>query len=433
MTVGEYAGVALQDTGDTWRHGAIFLLRKAPSVTESVSLDGWTTTVVAGVRALITRGPSKAKSFDGTFETALKMANTALDLMSVQGLADCAIHEASTDCLVWWPGRTARGVVMRANIVPPPIGVAFRVTATVTDAAGNVRPSPPPPTPMIHDTYRFFRMCRTSGDLYDSYRNLFLAFECLLSDIRPPQRVPRRRCFGLKPPDPNGPWESEKHWFIAALSEAGKLVPLASLTTPGVTNHTKWVYKHMYQRERCALMHAKQGRDEEYLLPQDGVNRDQLIASLGRLSSYIRELIEAHLGVRYKGGYLADAARRVGARAVVDGHVVVVSDDEGPVNPQGVNPINEASAIVELQSDTPTEDPDDPGLWTILAHRDAADLSALTAIRKFGLKQIDGDAPAFVVSELFGPLIPGSSVVRLEVLYKQHVVNRSDPPSVFSS
>jgi hypothetical protein len=57
----------------------------------------------------------------------------------------------------------------------------------------------------------------------------------------------------------------------------------------------------------------------------------------------------------------------------------------------------------------------------------------LTAIRKFGLKQIASDAPAFVVSELFGPLIPGSSVARFEVLHGQHVVNRSDPPSVFSS
>ena len=191
----------------------------------------------------------------------------------------------------------------------------------------------------------------------------------------------------------------------------------------------------MYQDERCALMHAKQGRDEDYLLPQDGVNRDQLIASLGRLSSYIRELIEAHphLGVRYRGGYLTDAARRLGAQAVVGGHVVVVSDDAGPVNPQGVNPISEAAAIVELQSGAPTADPDDPGFWTVLAHCDVADLNTLTAIRKFGLKPISGDGPAFVVSELFGPLSPGSSVVRLEVLYGQRVVNRSDPPSVFSS
>ena len=365
MTVGEYAETPLQDPGDTWRHGAVFLLRTAPPFTESVSVNGWTTTVVGGGRAVITRGPLKAKKFDATFDTALEMANKGLDLMCVQGLADCAIREASEDCLVWWPDRPARGVVMRANIVPTnPIDMFRMRGVTPPDADGNVVPSPPPPTPMIHDTYRFIRMCRTSDDLYDSYRNLFLAFECLLSDIRRPQRVSRRRrCFGLRRPDPNGPWEPEKDWFMAALSEAGKLVPLASLTPPEVQNHEKWIYKHMYQDERCALMHAKQGRDEDYLLPQDGVNRDQLIDSLGRLSSYIRELIEAHphLGVRYRGGYLTDAARRLGAQAVVGGHVVVVSDDTGPVNPQGANPISEAAAIVGLQSGAPTADPDDPG------------------------------------------------------------------------
>ncbi|OBF65976.1 hypothetical protein A5753_07515 [Mycobacterium sp. 852002-51971_SCH5477799-a] len=217
------------------------------------------------------------------------------------------------------------------------------------------------------------------------------------------------------------------------MSEAGKLVPLASLTPPGIQNHEKWIYKHMYQRERCALMHAKQGRDDDYLLPQDSVNRDQLIASLGRLSSYMRDLIEAHRGLRYRGGYFTDAARRVGARAVLDSHVVVVSDDAAPVNPQGVNQISKASSIVELQSGTPAEDAIDPGRWTVLAHCDAADLHTLTAIRKFGLKPTSSDAPAFVVSELFGPLILGSSVVELQVLYGLHIVNRSEPPSGFSS
>ena len=99
MTVGEYAETPLQDPGGAWRHGTVFLLRKAPPFTESVSVDGWTTTVVGGVRAVITRGPLQARKFDATFDTALEMANKGLDLMCVQGLADCAIREASEDRL----------------------------------------------------------------------------------------------------------------------------------------------------------------------------------------------------------------------------------------------------------------------------------------------------------------------------------------------
>ena len=79
---------------------------------------------------------------------------------------------------------------MRARfVVTNPLSLRMTMTATVTDPDGNVVQAQPPPTPLIHEAYRFIRMSRTSDDLYDSYRNLFLAFECLLSDIRPPQRV----------------------------------------------------------------------------------------------------------------------------------------------------------------------------------------------------------------------------------------------------
>ena len=57
---------------------------------------------------------------------------------------------------------------------------------------GLCRPRPPP-TAMAHDVFRFVRMSRTAENLYDSYRNLFLAFECLLSDMRPVQLLPNGR------------------------------------------------------------------------------------------------------------------------------------------------------------------------------------------------------------------------------------------------
>jgi hypothetical protein len=435
MTVGEYAGVPLQDAADTWRHGAVFLLRKAPRGDEqiSVSVDGWTITVVGGVRAVITCGPLKnVRRYEATFDHALQMANKGLDLMCVQGLADGAISEASTDCMVWWPDRKARGVVIRTKVVPRLPMPHLQFTVTVADAQGNVVPPQPTPTQMIHDVYRFIRMSRTSDDLYDSYRNLFLAFECLLSDIRPPRPVPPRTCFGITLPGAKSKRESETAWFKAALSEADKLVSVADLTDPGVTNHQKWVYRHMYEGERCALMHAKQGGQGPYLLPQEGVNRHQLVTSLGRLSSYLRRLIDAHLDLRYMGNYWADVARRASAEAVLNALRVVVSDDPAPVDPAGGNPISGDSETVELQHETPTEDIDDPGLWTVLAHCGIAELSALNAIRKFGVKS-DDDVPGQAVSELSGPLNAGSSVVRLEVLFGNHMVNRSELPSVFSS
>jgi hypothetical protein len=173
---------------------------------------------------------------------------------------------------------------------------------------------------------------------------------------------------------------------MEALSEADKLVPLATLTPPNVQNHRRWIRKHIYDRERSALMHAKSNRGRDYLLPQDDLQRAELIAWLGKLWRYISELVKAHLGVTHPASYWSDAALQRMAETVFREHAVVISDDEGAVNPQAQNSIGEGSTLVELQPDTPAVDPDEPRLWTVLAHCDATDLNTLTAVRKLGLK-----------------------------------------------
>jgi hypothetical protein len=436
MTVGEYAGVALQDPDDQWRHGAIFLLHKPPRYPESVSLDGWTTTVVERERAVITRGPSTVKGFAQTHSLAMEMANRALDDMSVPGRADCAIREASDDCLVWWRDRAARGVVMRSRIVPTlPLDLRLHMEAVVTDPNGVVRPSPPPPTAMLHDAFRFIRMSRTADDLYDSYRNLFLAFECILSDIRPQQRrVMPRRWFGLLPVVAIAPMEGERDWFNAALGAAEALAPLTDLTPANVTNHKRWVFEKMYEQQRCALMHAKQGRNRGYLLPQAQIDRSELVDSLGKLHSYISTLIGVHLGVhRSQGTFMSAWTKGQLSQSFLRERGVVLSDDPQPLVRQGENYISDDATTIELTNDPAVEDPGSPGLWTSIARCDPADLKALDGIRKIGLKPVSGREPAQPNSELTGPLHIGSDVRTFEVQFGHRITNRSEPPSAFTS
>ena len=298
VTVGEYAGVPLQDAGDSWSNGGVFLLRKPARTSASVSVHGWTTSVVGGQRAVITCGPSAATNFDATFIEALNAANRGLDYLSITAQADCSIRDAPDDSLIWWPDAALGGVVMRYQLVMP-LPMSFSATGVVTNPQGNVLHPPPAPTPMADDAFRFFRMARTSDDLFDSYRNLFLAFESLMSDIRPRQRQqpqPQpwwKRCSKTSPGGGNTPWETEHYWFMDALDQADKLVPLANLTPPETTNRKKWIDRHIYSAERSALMHAKRGQN--YLLPHDAADRAELIESLGRLSDYIKNLIDQHL------------------------------------------------------------------------------------------------------------------------------------------
>ncbi|WP_082570437.1 hypothetical protein [Mycobacterium sp. Root135] len=436
MTVGSYAEVELQDASDTWRTGAVFLLRKVARASGSVSLNGWVTTVVRGQKAVISCGPSAAGEFDGAYTEALNAANQGLDYLSVTGQADCAIRDAPDDCIVWWLDAALGGVVMRCRAVQS-LGVVFSATAEVRDANGNLRPSPPPPTPLADDAFRFVRMSRSSDDLFDAYRNLFLAFESLLSDIRPRKRVPipqpRLRWCLIRKPDTavNMKWETEHDWFMASLDQADVLVSLDGLTPPGVTNHKKWIYRWMYGAERSALMHAKRGQN--YLLPHGATDRAALIESLGRLSDYVSHLIEKHLHVRRMSSYLSSYAVEQMAKAVLPQFPLVVSDDDGPVNPEAENLISPHATVVRLHSATPRVDAEDPQLWRIVAHGDAADLAALPTIRRFGQMRPDGTGTCEVLSELVGPLVLGGTVVRLEIERGLRHVNPTGPPRQFSS
>ena len=107
------------------------------------------------------------------------------------------------------------------------MATTFSATGTVKDAAGNVVPSPPPPTAIVHDVFRFVRMCRTSDDLYDSTQKLFLAFECLLCDLRPPQQLP------------NGSMGRQKHGSL--------------LHWPWRTNSCRWRISHPWDGESGGL------------------------------------------------------------------------------------------------------------------------------------------------------------------------------------
>ena len=78
-------GVPLQDSANTARHGAVFLLRKGARQSASVSPEGWVTTLVERGKIVVTCGPSTTASFDETFTEALTVANRGLGYLSVRG------------------------------------------------------------------------------------------------------------------------------------------------------------------------------------------------------------------------------------------------------------------------------------------------------------------------------------------------------------
>jgi hypothetical protein len=53
------------------------------------------------------------------------------------------------------------------------------------DAAGNIIPPPPRPPATWHESMRYFRLAQVTDDLFDAYRNLYLALVSLLTKLAP--------------------------------------------------------------------------------------------------------------------------------------------------------------------------------------------------------------------------------------------------------
>ncbi|MDM4138786.1 MULTISPECIES: hypothetical protein [Mycobacterium] len=263
-------------------------------------------------------------------------------------------------------------------------------------------PPAPLPTPAQHDALRFIRMARTSEYLFDAYRNMFLALERLLSDVRPRRMRPNGR-----------PAESEKDWFTAALQMADSLVAVTKLAPAGEAAPIDWIYTNMYADERSALMHAKPGL---YLLPQDDTGRTELRASLQVLWDYVRELANALLGVGHtKSGFYHSGWEYL-FKPTFDNMAIFVTDkDLSAAYSDKKTAEILRNNIIQLPASEAVQE--GPMFMARLGTIDASDLQSLDGIHGMGAAApmpVGGDPFSFS-SELPGPIVLGTSIARFEI------------------
>lgn len=127
------------------------------------------------------------------------------------------------------------------------------------------------PDPEWHESFRFRRNAYTAQDVFDAYRNTYLALEALLSSL-----VPRSR-------------EREVDWLERALATVQHQhgIDLAAFEVGGGTP-ALWVQRQ-YEAFRCALFHAKaDGRGR--WLPGDSDATIRVSAALMSLEPLVRHL-----------------------------------------------------------------------------------------------------------------------------------------------
>jgi hypothetical protein len=208
--------------------------------------------------------------------TGFDFCQKYLDLLSVAQKITLSIDNPGQEYILVFnhDGRMIGRIVTNGDW-----GMSVEVTATVKDKDGNVVEQPPVPQPNWIPAFRYYRISQSGSDLYDAYRNLYLAFESLIQGITP---INSR--------------EREIDWLHRALNEIGKKVPLQNLVPNG---EDPVQYLTELYGIRCKTFHAK---NRDYILPHEWPEAENLSEAYEGLLQIWREAAVAFVNVPGGGG-----------------------------------------------------------------------------------------------------------------------------------
>ena len=277
--------------------------------------DGVGVRVVKDSQAIRIEGCDPDANLDGLPTLARDYANQALDLMAIRSIGSYALADQALPFICW------------SGVSEITIRIVTQAQATFSMTVGG---PPNPPSAVWHESMRYFRMSQTTTDLFDAFRNLYLALESILSTIAPVLLRANGR-----------PAESESVWTKRALGEAARILQAHNssmtfdryLDSPSAGDAIDEVFSDLYQATRTAIFHAKNGR--VFALPQNQRDRQQVACALARYVLRYTDLAEPVLGVRFlRSGIAAE-----GFAAIADG--LLPQSNFGAVN--GQTPISAAS------------------------------------------------------------------------------------------
>ncbi|MGH1504953.1 MAG: hypothetical protein ACRBI6_15465 [Acidimicrobiales bacterium] len=261
---GSIAGVPLLT--DDLRSGFYFNLTSGSPVTSSVTLPGGLVSVVKGGRFVLVRASQSSLAL----ESAIEAGQQGLDWLALKSGVEARIVNPEFQFVKW----RRQGDELSVSIVSIDTSrVAVSVGGiSVRRSDGSPVFSPDVPA-RWQPCLRYFRYARTTDDLHDAYRNVFLAIEAVLSEIvpmakRPVSPLPRvGRWFVVvgRMPAPDSKPEGEEQWLRRALTEIeARGFDLSPFSAPGVSNHVKSLVRRLYVRSRHPLFHSKSGRTVIY-------------------------------------------------------------------------------------------------------------------------------------------------------------------------
>lgn len=248
-----------------------------------------------------------ARSHVDAYSKGSLLVQEALDVLSITGRGDLVTREAEDEYFVWWATLTERTIALVTTItlshkVDP-------VSITVKDAHGNVVP-PPQVIPKHHIGFRFFRLSQASDDLYDAYRNMYLAFESLLSSHYPKTKG------------------TEIDWLRNSLTKASTDLSLTDVVPTGTPDTVSHVLNIIYKDARLPLFHAKDGK--AYFAPvHNASDREVVVKALTMLTHIVTRMADAWYSAHRISGWVNLKIFEKQNRSLFSGASFVFSDNPG--------------------------------------------------------------------------------------------------------
>jgi hypothetical protein len=280
--VATVAGVDLGVDRDEFAAGVVFRLSESVIESRSIRLGDDLVEInpEAGVVVVFLGDATDA------IVHAHEAAQRALDIAAFTGGGAATLPRAHDECVYWW--RDGDPVSLRV-VVTKEVGIRMGPVRVEVKRDGEIVPPPPPPDPEWTPALRFFRQSQIADDVFDAYRNGFLALEAILSAL----------VIG----GPGG----ERAWLAHALREVESrgTVEIVRYVKNAGADAVEAFLDEQYEALRCATFHAKEHR--HVLLPGSLVEREQVAEALEGLTRLVMALAEGVAKVGYRGGAMTVA------------------------------------------------------------------------------------------------------------------------------
>lgn len=248
--------------------GAAFQLRRPAEKSIFIEHEEGTVSIRAGASSVTVQLRNAIPESD-LRDFAWRIVQEALDIRAATHREALSTYRGDHECAFWF--LTQNGYTL---VIVDVVHSRWNMNATLSVGTDAITPPQSPPSVPYHPALRFYRLSQISDDLFDAFRNAYLALECIVSDVSPINAN-----------------EKEAVWLKRVLNG-----PLSS-TIPGGLNIDATV-DAIYKHGRLPLFHAK----NNFYKPQ-GDDRATIQSTLTTLQQLLASIMKTKISPLISGGW----------------------------------------------------------------------------------------------------------------------------------